>query len=158
MEAFLDILAAFLCVRVATTPALTWILGDPGMSAPSTLPFGYIIPRLDKVLPRSGGLGGVDMDTYTVPILVVDDLHRYGPPVQTPGQAYFEQPGYRKLLGYGQAVRGALRGPSGAGIVLGGAIATSAIPEISYVWAVIDDKPYRGVRLTVTAQQRRSRV
>ena len=158
MEQVLDALASFLAQNVQTTPAITWILGDPGMSAPTSLPFGYIVPLWDSVKPLSGGLHGVDMDTYAVPLLVVDDLHNYGPPTanaNAPGT--LEQPGYRKLMEFGQAIRAAHRGATGQGIVLGGAIATSTIPAISYVWAKIDGKPYRGVRVALTLQQRRSR-
>jgi hypothetical protein len=158
MEALLDILAAFLATNVVTTPAITWIIGDPGQSAPTSLPFGYIVPLFDTVKGYTSGLHGVDMDTYMIPILVVDDLHNYGPPTanqNAPGT--FEQPGYRKLMQYGQAVRGAHRGSAGAGIVLGGSVATSAVPAISYVWVTIDSKPYRGVRVALQFQQRRSR-
>lgn len=158
MEQVLDLLAAFLAANVTTTPDITWIIGDPGMSAPTSLPFGYIVPLWDSVKPLSGGLHGVDMDTYAIPLLVVDDLHNYGAPVANANAAgTFEQPGYRKLMQFGQAIRAAHRGPSGAGIVLGGAVATSAIPAISYVWVKIDETPYRGVRVALQIQQRRSR-
>lgn len=158
MEQVLDLLAAFLAANVVTTPSIQWVIGDPGMSSPTSLPFGYIIPLWDTVKPLSGGLHGVDMDTYAIPLLVVDDLHNYGPPVpnqNAPGTD--EQPGYRKLIQFGQTIRAAHRGPSGAGIVLGGAIATSNVAGISYVWVKIDSKPYRGVRVALTLQQRRSR-
>lgn len=159
MEAFLDSLIAFLAAEVVTTPAITWILGDPGMASPTSLPMGYVVPLWDSVAPCSGGLHGVDMDTYAIPILVIDDLHNYGstatPNANAPGT--LELPGYRKLMEFGQTVRNALRGPNGAGIVLGGVIATSQVPAISYVWLKIDSKPYRGVRIAYQAMQRRSR-
>lgn len=154
MEEFLDALLAFLLTKVVTTPSISWILGDPGMSAPSSLPFGYVPPLFDTVKPLSAG---VDMDTYGVPILIVDDLHNYGPPVanqNAPGT--LEQPGYRKLMQFGQATRDALR-DGGAAITLNGITATSTVPAITYVWAPIDNKPYRGVKVALTVQQRRAR-
>lgn len=154
MEAFLDLLLAFLFANVTTTPTITWILGDPGVSAPFALPMGYVPPLWDQVKPHSG----VDMDVYAVPILVIDDLHAYGAPipnVNAPGT--FEQPGYRKLMQYGQTVRQTLR-RGGQGITVGGVLATSSIPAINYVWVTIDNKPYRGVRVALEAQQRRARV
>lgn len=155
MEQFLDNLLAFLLANVSTSPALTWILGDPGMSAPQSLPMGYVVPLFDTVTPLSAG---VDMDTYAVPILIVDDLHNYGTPVQSshaPGT--WEQPGYRKLMEMGQAVRFALR-DGGAAITQDGTVATSTVPAISYVWLKIDNKPYRGVRVALQVQQRRYRA
>jgi hypothetical protein len=156
MEAFLDALAAFLLAHVVPSmPSTTQvILGDPGTSAPTKLPVIYIAPLFDGVKPLSNG---VDMDTYICPILVVDDLHAYGPPIPNPNvPSAFEQPGYRKLLQYGQTVRQELRA-GGTAITQGGLIATSVPPAISYVWLKIDDKPYRGVRVALVAQQRRNR-
>lgn len=154
MEEFLDLLLAFLLANVTTTPGITWILGDPGMSAPTSVPMGYVPPLFDTV---AGLSTGVDMDTYGVPILVIDDFHNYSEPIanaHAPGT--FEQPGYRKLMQFGQAVRGALR-DGGAAITQGGYVATSSIPAISYVWLKIDNKPYRGVRIALQVQQRRAR-
>jgi hypothetical protein len=153
MEAFLDALLAFLLANVNATPTISWILGDPGMSSPTALPFGYVVPLFDTVKP----LSGIDMDTYAIPILVVDDLHNYGDPVENVhALGTLEQPGYRKLLEYGQAVRTALRA-GGAAITVDGIAATSAVPAISYVWATIDSTPYRGVRIALQVQQRRAR-
>lgn len=159
MEEYLDLLQSFLIANVITSAigdgaAVTWIIGDPGMSAPTSLPVGYLVPLWDNVAPISNG---VDMDTYIVPLLIIDDLHKYGPPVENanaPGG--LEQPGYRVLMQYGQATRAALRA-GGAAITLDGSIATSVLPAINFVWVAIDKKPYRGVRLAVSAQQRRSR-
>lgn len=154
MEEFLDALLAFLVANVVTTPAISWILGDPGMSAPTSLPFAYVPPLFNTVKPLSAG---VDMDTYGVPILIVDDLHNYGPPVaSTHAVGTLEQPGYRKLMQFGQATRDALRN-GGAAITLNGIIATSTVPAITFVWAPIDNKPYRGVKVALTVQQRRAR-
>lgn len=154
MEQFLDLLLAFLLANVSTTPTISWILGDPGTSAPTSLPMGYVPPLWDQVKAYSG----IDMDTYAVPILVIDDLHAYGPPIpnaNAPGT--LEQPGYRNLMRYGQTVRQALR-HGGQGITVGGVAATTAIPAINYVWVTIDNTPYRGVRVALEAQQRRARA
>lgn len=154
MEEFLDNLLAFLLAKVTTSPVITWILGDPGMSAPTALPMGYVPPLFDTVLPYSAG---VDMDTYGVPIVIVDDLHNYGPPIPNVNVPdVFEQPGYRKLMQFGQATRFALRN-GGAAITQGGYVATSQVPAISYVWLKIDNKPYRGVKVALEVQQRRLR-
>lgn len=147
-------LLAFLLANVPMPSTMAWILGDPGMSAPTSLPFGYVPPLFDTVKAYSAQ---TDMDTYGIPILIVDDLHNYGPPVanaNAPGT--FEQPGYRKLMQYGQAVRTALRA-GGAAITVEGIAATSSVPAISYVWLEIDKKPYRGVRIALQVQQRRHR-
>jgi hypothetical protein len=155
MEQFLDKLAKYLAddPHSAGTAIVTWILGDFGMSSPTALPFGYITPFNDTVKARTGGPHGVDDDTYTIPMFVVDDMQHFGDPTQVAGQSYFEQPGYRKLLQYAQNVRAALR----ANITLDGLIATSAVLEQRFLPVVIDDKPWRAVRITVQAQQRRQR-
>lgn len=157
MEAFLDSLLAYLVAQLAgswpTTAA--FILGDPGTSAPSSLPFVYVVPLWDAVKPLSAG---VDMDTYVAPILIVDDMHAYGPPIANVNVAgALEQPGYRKLMQYGQDVRAALRA-GGAGITVGGIAATSQVPSISYVWLKIDNKAYRGARVALQVQQRRAQT
>lgn len=154
MEEFLDYLLGWLLVNVVTTPALTWILGDPGVSAPTSLPMAYVPPLWNSIK----ALSGIDMDTYAVPILIIDDLHNYGPPIENvnaPGT--LEQPGYRKLMQFGQTTRDALRA-QGPGITLGGVAATSAVPAIKFVWVNIDDKPYRGVQVALVVQQRRARA
>lgn len=124
------------------------------MSSPTQLPFGYVVPLFDTVK----ALSGIDMDTYAIPILVVDDLHNYGDPTPNPNApGTLQQPGYRKLMQYGQAVRQALRA-GGAGITVGGIAATSIIPAVSYAWVKVDETPYRGVRIALQAQQRRARA
>jgi hypothetical protein len=155
MEAFLDWLLAWLLANVQiSSPAITWVLGDPGVSAPTSLPLGYVPPLWDNVAPLSNG---VDMDTFAVPILVVDDLAAYGAPIEnTNAPGTFEQPGYRRLMQYGQAVREALRN-GGAGITLEGVVATSGVPTLDYVWLTIDKKAYRAVRVALLVQQRRPR-
>lgn len=153
MEQFLDLLSAFLLAHVTTSPAITWVIGDPGMAAPTSLPVGFLVPLWDHV----EALSGIDKDTYLAPILIVDDLHKYGDWVENanaPGT--FEQPGYRTLMQMGQATRAALRA-GGAGITINGVAATSVIPAINFVWVSIDSKPYRGVRLALQVQQRRAR-
>lgn len=165
MEAVLDALAAFLAQSTAGAAGLrasdvTWVLGDVGMSDPEALPFGFIAPLNDKVEPYStggsvGGSRGVDMDAYSVPLLLVQDVHKYEDPVASAGTSppTYESPGYRSLLQLAQNVRAALR----SDITLGGVIATSTVSEIRYVLVQIGDKLYRGCRLTWTARQRRSR-
>lgn len=157
MEAFLDALMAFLVAHVAPQlpAAAGLILGDPGQSAPTSLPFLYLVPLFDAVKPYSTG---VDMDTYVVPMLLVDDLNAYGPPIPHENVAgALEQPGYRKLMQYGQIVRDELRA-GGSAITVNGIAATSTVPAISYVWVGIDNKQYRGVRIALQVQQRRNRA
>lgn len=152
----MDTLQAFLIDNVDTSGigtggAITWSIGDVGQTDPDVLPAGFLIPYFDTVDPLTNGL---DKDTYVVPILVIDDLHQYGPTVSNPNvPGGFEQPGYRVLMQYGAAVRTVLRG-GGAGITLEGEIATSVISAINYVWVKIGETPYRGARLAVQAQQR----
>jgi hypothetical protein len=123
-------------------------------SAPATLPAGYVIPMFDAVKPYSAG---VDMDTYVVPIIILDDLNAYGPPVPNVNVAgAMEQPGYRKILEFCQTVRGELRA-GGQAITQGGLAATSTIPAISYAWMTVNGTTYRAGRLAFQVQQRRSR-
>lgn len=155
MESYLDALIDYLS-GYSGLGAIIFVLGDLGLGSPSGvgLPIAYVTPFGDTPKSRTGGVHGVDMDAYTVPILVIDDLHKYGDPTQVAGRAYFEQPGYRKLLQYAQTIRAALR----ADITLGGLVATQSITEIRYVRVVTgDNQIYRGVRVTVSAQQRRAR-
>jgi hypothetical protein len=158
VEDFLDALLQFLITYVAPKmpSATAFILGDPGTSAPTSLPFVYLVPLFDAVKPLSNG---VDMDTYVVPMLVVDDMHQYGPPVQNANVSSpqaLEQPGYRKLMQYGQTFRDELRA-GGQAITQDGIAATSTVPAISYVWVKIDNKQYRGVRIALQVEQRRPR-
>lgn len=159
MEEYLDALLAFLLANVDTSDignggAISWIIGDPGMGNPQSLPYGFVVPLWDNVEP----LSGIDQDTYLIPILVVDDLHKYGAPIEnTNAPGTYEQPGYRVLMQMGQAVRQALRA-GGKGITTGGIAATSNVPAINFVWVKIGDKPYRGVRLAYQVQQRRARI
>lgn len=151
----MDYLLAWLFANVQiSAPAITWILGDPGVSAPTALPMAYVPPLWDNVAPLSNG---VDMDTFAVPILCIDDLSAYGQPIPNANAAgTLEQPGYRRLMQYGQAIREALRF-GGASITFNGVVATSGIPTIDYVWLTIDKKTYRGVRVALLVQQRRLR-
>lgn len=155
MEQFLDALIAFLVAHVGPQlPGTTgFILGDPTTSAPTSLPFVYIVPLYDSVKPYAVA---TDEDTYVIPILLVDDLQAYGAPIPNINVAgAFEQPGYRKLMQWGQIIRAELRA-GGAAITMGGISMTSVVPAISYVWAQIDNKPYRGVRIALQVQQRRA--
>jgi hypothetical protein len=93
------------------------------------------------------------MDRFQVPILVVYDRLQYAQPTAVTNQAYFEQPGYRPLMQMGQNIRAALR----ANITLGGLVATSLITEMRYALVSIDNKAYRGLRITWEARQRRGR-
>lgn len=158
MESFIDSLAAFLLANITWSAigegnAPQIMIGDPGMSAPTGFPMIYLVPLWDNVTPYSG----IDKDAYVVPILIIDDLHKYGPPIANANAAgTYEQPGYRYLMQYGQAVRAALRA-GGAGITQEGIAATSNVPAITYVWLRVDNKVYRGVRLSFVVQQRRGR-
>jgi hypothetical protein len=155
-EAFIDILQAYLIANVDTSGignggAITWTIGDVGQVTGDALPAGLLIPFFDSPEIYSAG---VDMDTMVVPLLVVVDLHEYGPAIANANAAGgFEQPGYRVLLKYGEAIRAALR-QGGKGITLGGDIATSMLPVMNFVWLEIGKTPYRGVRLVIQAQQR----
>lgn len=155
-EAFIDVLQSYLINEVDTTGignggAITWTIGDTGQTTADTLPAGLLIPFFDNPEIYTAGS---DMDTMVVPLLVVVDLHEYGPPVANANvSGGFEQPGYRVLLQYGEAMRKAFR-QGGAGITLGGDIATSMLPVMNFVWVKIADKPYRAVRLVVQAKQR----
>lgn len=154
MLAFIDYLIQWLMDNVTTTQNLTWIFGDPGASELMNLPAGYVVPLFDTIEPLSNQ---VDTDTYAIPILVVDDVAAYGPPianVNAPGA--FEQPGYRNLMTYGEAIRDALRN-GGASITFNGIVATSQVPAINYVFINIDGKNYRGVRVALQVIQRRHR-
>jgi hypothetical protein len=159
-EAFMDTLQGFLITNVDTSEignggAITWTLGDVGQTDPSTLPAGFLIPYFDTVTPYSNGL---DMDTYATPIMVIEDLHKYGAPVANQNvEGGMEMPGYRVLMQYADAIRQAFRS-GGTGITLEGNIATSLIAAVTYPWVTIGDKPYRGVRLAVQAQQRVARL
>lgn len=159
MEAFLDALAKILSTN-ALSSVVTWILGDVGMAAPPQLPFGYIAPLNDAVSPYTGGPQGVDMDTYTIPLLIVQDVHDYQAapiPGAPPGGGtvqYQEQPQYRALLELVQNIRTVLR----ANITMQGSVATCTVTEIRYLLVDIDDKPYRACRITIRAQHRRGRT
>jgi hypothetical protein len=152
MEAYLDTLATYLSTDPGTR-GIFWVLGDIGMGAPPGWPFGLIIAYDDVAKPISSGPNGVDDDTYTIDLLIVDDPLQYGDATQTTGTSYYELPGYRKLLQWAQAARLTLR----ANITLGGVGASSEIGNIRYVGVQIDKKLYRGARIRVTAKQRRQR-
>ena len=128
--------------------------GRPDLERSDPASIAYVIGLFNTLKPLSAG---VDMDTYIVPIVVLDDFSAYGPPVANVNVPdAFEQPGYRKLMQSAEAIRDELRA-GGAGITLEGNIATSALPAISRVWLNIDNKTYQGMRIVVQAQQRRPR-
>jgi hypothetical protein len=156
MSQFLLYLLGWLLANVNTgsQPAITWILGDPGASAPDNLPIAYVVPLFDTVAPYSNG---VDMDTYAIPILVIDDLAAYGAPIANPdAEGTLVQPGWLNLMQYAETIRDTLR-DNGASITFNGVAATSTIPAINYVWVTIDNQPYRGARVALQVQQRRFR-
>ncbi len=157
MQAFIDALLAFLVQYIAPQmPSQTqFIFGDPMTSAISQLPTVFVVPMFDAVKPYSGG---ADMDTYIVPIIVLDDLNAYGPPVANVNvDGALEQPGQRALTQSCELIRDALRA-GGAGITVKGVAATSTIPSISYAWLKIDNKVYRAGRIAFQVQQRRMRA
>lgn len=157
MEAFLDALVQFMVTYVLPhLPGTAQIvLGDPMTSAPQQLPTVYVVPMFDAVKPYSNG---VDMDTYIVPIIVLDDLNAYGAPIQNVNVAgAFEQPGQRKILEWCQTIRQELRA-GGAAITVGGIVATSNVPSISYAWMKVDNKVYRAGRIAFQVSQRRARA
>jgi hypothetical protein len=151
--------------RFASQPDTTithWVVnGDIGLGPGPGLPVGYIAPLNDSIVPygkggSTGGPFGSDMDEFTVPILLIQGEHKVEPPIEAtaienPG--YLEQPGGRALMELVQNVRKALRVEG----TFGGAVATSSITEIRPMLINLDDKLYRGARLTLTARQRRPR-
>lgn len=155
-EAFIDAVQQFLITNldtstIGTGAQVTWTIGDVGMVRPETLPCGLLVPHFDTQEPYSAG---IDKDTYLVPILIVSDLHEYAEPVANNNVAGgFEQPGYRTLMQYAQAVRQVLR-DGGRGITLNGLIATSVLPATNFVWVQVGQKPYRAARLAFQATQR----
>lgn len=160
MEQVLDGLATYLSGHGVALPVatplvtdITWIVGDVGMGDPNALPFGFIAPFNDVVAPRTGGGHGVDMDTLTIPMLIVLAPHDYEQPIPSANTFFKEQPGFRTMLQLCQNVRSALR----ANITVSGLVATSLISEMRYVLVTIDNKTYRGCRITLNAQMRRGR-
>lgn len=167
-EAFVDTLAHFLAnppvmSNQPDTTLVTWIaFSDIGLGPLEALPVGLISPLNDNVLPygKGGGTGGklgVDMDEYTVPILVVQAEHKYEPAVATtapaPAANYLQSAGGRELVELLQTIRKALR----AEPTFGGSVATSTITELRPMLIDLDNKVYRGARLTLAARVRRSR-
>lgn len=150
-ESYLDALAADLA---STVSGISWIIGDFQTSAPTLLglpfPIGYITPFNDQVDPRTAGPNGYDMDTFTTPLFILDDLQKYGPPVTSAPGTYMEQPGYRELAGFADQVRAALR----ANLTLSGFVATSKVLEIKFVPIQLDNVQYRVARVTLQAKQR----
>lgn len=166
---FLSTLAYYL----ATAPVLEgqpdttvahWVLGDIGMGPIPGLPVGIIAPLNDEILfmgpgAGTGGPKGYDRDVFTVPMMVVHAEHNYEQAVaetefpEAEGK-YLEYPGYLALMELMQNVRKALRKDP----TFGGCVATSRVTEIRPMLIELDNKPYRGARLTLWAEARRSRV
>lgn len=171
-EAFIDTLANYLAnAPVLTaggqqpdTTIVTWIAySDIGLGPIENLPVGLIAPLNDNVLPygKGGGTGGrfgTDLDEFTVPILIVQAEHLYEPPVATtapaPAANYKQSPGGRELVELLQKIRKALR----ADPTFGMSVATSTITELRPMLIDLDNKVYRGARLTLAARTRRSRA
>lgn len=133
------------------TSSVHWVVGDWQLVRPVqnvALPVGFLVPTLDKIKPQSGGVGGVDMHFYTVPMFIMDDLANYGPPVQV--QNHWEPPGYANLMTLAEAVVAALRHR----ITAAGAARTD-IPKFEYGPVKTDDTmTFRAARTTITAEQR----
>jgi hypothetical protein len=175
LEEFLDALA-YLFATDPRTSAITWILGDVGMGAPTTLPFGYISQQSEAVKwmtsdGRGGSGGGLaaGLDDWLIPVIitVAFQQHQYvspapaTPPSGSPFTAmalgtavpYLEQPGWRTSLQTNQRIKDVLR----TNIVVGGEVATTRITEARYILQVINSVAYRASRLTLSTQQRRVR-
>lgn len=165
-EGFCDTLAYYLAKppvlsNQPDTTVVHWVLGDIGMGPSPGLPVGFIAPLNDAIVPygkggSTGGPHGTDFDEFTVPMLIVQAEHKVEDPVISEAISnaeYWESPGYRGLMQLVQLVRKALR----AEPTFGGSVATSTISELRPMLIELDDKVYRGARLTLTARQRRSR-
>jgi hypothetical protein len=165
-EGFVDTLANYLSnepifENQPDTTVVHWVVGDIGMGAAPGLPVGFISPLNDAIIPygkggSTGGPHGTDMDHYTVPMLIVQAEHVVEEAVKgttVSNAAWWEMPGYRELMQLAQSIRKALR----AEPTFGGAIATSTITELRPMLIDLDNKMYRGARLTLDARARRSR-
>lgn len=167
-ERFVDTLAHYLAnppvlSNQPDTTIVTWIaFSDIGLGPVEALPVGLISPLNDNVLPYGKGQGtggklGIDMDEFTVPILVIQAEHLVEPAVPTtapsPAANYKQSAGGRELVELLQVIRHALR----AEPTFGGSVATSTITELRPMLIDLDNKVYRGARLTLAARSRRSR-
>jgi hypothetical protein len=88
-----------------------------------------------------------------VPLLIVDDLHKYGDPVQV-------RQGVLRAAGLPAAARATPTAVFAAlrkNITLGGVVATTTIAERRNVPLLIAEKTYRACRMTLIARQRRPR-
>lgn len=165
-EGFLDTLAFFLASapvfsKQPDTTVVHWVLGDIGMGSVPGLPVAFIAPLNDAIVPygkggSTGGRHGTDMDDYQVPLLIIQAEHKVEeaiPATVIPAAPFYEMPGYRDLMTLVQDVRAALRVEP----TFGGAVATSTITESRPMLIELDNKIYRGARMTINARDRRSR-
>lgn len=173
-ESILDTLANYLSsppvlAAQPDTTTIEWVLGDIGMGPTQAIPVGFIAPLNLGVVPfgRGGSVGGrsgTDLLDFTIPMLIIEAEHdAKAEPVNHVANAHTgehasgefkEYPGYRGLIQFGEGVRRALR----ANIGLSGSVATSTITELRPVLIDLNNKLYRGSRLTLTARARRSRA
>lgn len=166
-EGFVDTLANYLANApiFSNQPDMSvvhWIaFGDIGLGPVPGLPVGFIAPLNDQIVPygrggSTGGPHGTDMDEYTVPLLIIQAQHNQEEPQLSKavsGAKYYEYPGSRSLILLTQNLRQALRCEP----MFGGAVATSTITELRPMVIELDNKVYRGARLTLVARARRSR-
>lgn len=141
------------------TTVVHWVVGDIGMGGIPGLPVGFISPLNDEITPygrggSTGGPHGTDMDQYTIPMLIIQAEHNQEDAVQAQGLDFYEMPGYRGLIQLMEDVRKALRAePTMGGVVA----ATTTISEARPMLINLDNKIYRGARMTLTARARVSR-
>jgi hypothetical protein len=167
-ERFVDTLAHYLAnppvlVNQPDTTVVNWITyAEVGAVELDKLPLGLIASLDDKIIPfgkggSTGGRFGSDLDQFEVPLLIVQAEHEVEPSVPTtapaPASGYWQAPGGRELIDLCQTIRKALR----AEITFGGSVATSTISELRPMLIDLDNKVYRGARLTIVARQRRTR-
>lgn len=153
------------------TNDIQWILGDVGMGSPTQLPFAYI-SRLNQAVKWStanGSSGGLaaGLDDWSLPIVITLVLteHEFISPVTATPPAgnvfanepqplpYFEQPGWRDVETDVNSVLSVLR----ENITVGGFAATTTVNECKPILLTIDQNLYRCERISIQAQQRRTR-
>lgn len=163
---------AYLLATDARTSYITWVLGEPGMGDPDALPFGYLYPQTQNVkwyTANGRGSGGLaaGLDDWQIPfvIIVAVEEHRFEKPVTAspaPSSAFanlgiampfLEQPGWRDQMEADQLVLDVLR----TNIVVGGYLATTTVSEDKHFLLNLNNSLYRASRISVNAQQRRTR-
>lgn len=149
----LEAIAAYLAGE-SSLDGISIIMGDPDASAPEDIPALWINPyNMVPSARMAAGPGAADIAEYTFEVLLALDLSSYGPPVQTSGQTYYEQPGWRALIDATADVVSAMR----ANITLSGAVASSKLKEVRWGPLVIDNKSYRAARMAYETTVRRAR-